>query len=104
MLSPQCVSYLRPALGADLFGCVGFDRADQHGNGHSWRVINQQVQVVGFSVGLHKRDAMSFADLPSGPNQQLLDSVGDGIASIFSQQNNVGVQGVDHVSSSTVIV
>ena len=60
--------------------------------------------MVGLAVGFYECDAMSLADLPCRFDQEFSDSVGDGIASIFGYQDDVGVQGKDHMPSISIII
>ena len=41
VLSPECLGDFGPVLFSNSFGGVGFDCADQHGNGHPWWVVDE---------------------------------------------------------------
>lgn len=103
MLSPEDLSDFGPLLFADSFGCVGLDRADEGGQGEFGWVVDEEMDVVGFAVGFHECDPVTVAYLLGDVDDEFAYPVGDGVASVFGDEDDMGVKVVDHVSSGPVI-
>lgn len=104
MLTPQCTPHLGPSLFPDPFRRVGFQRHDEHRQGHLRRVGDEQVCVVLVRLELVQSRFVPGAHLLERGPEQVRHTVGHHFLPVFRGQHNVGVQSVDHVPPGSPFV
>lgn len=102
--APQGRSYFLPVLLTDPFAAVGLQAHDEFAELDFRWIGHKEMRVVIVGLELLKFALEVFADLPECVAQQFRHPWGHHLAAVFGDEDNVGVQFIDHMSTCTPIM